>query len=104
MTVKNILSVSAFHSAIVSLDTAMKRFDPDVDNVTDNTFKIKDLLILLNMFNWGTDYTVTKLDGTKINVSYDQMKDATVTKSTENKYIFKHSGVSVEFKAIDVVI
>ena len=46
MTVKNVLSLSAFKSSVVSMDTAMKRFDPDEDGVKDSKFSIKDLLVL----------------------------------------------------------
>lgn len=104
MTVKNILSISVFHSAIVSLETAMKRYDADADGFTDDSFKIKDLLLLLNMFDKDTDYIVTKLDGTKIEVSNAQMSQSIISKSTESTYVISYGDMSFEFKTIDMVI
>ncbi len=104
MSVKNVLSVSVFHSAIVSFDTAMKRYDPDADGKTDGSFNMKDLLILLNMFKLDTQYSVTKTNNSKVNVSYDQMLGAKVTKNDDGKYVLNYGDTSIVFKAIDVVI
>ncbi|HQC55010.1 MAG TPA: molybdopterin-dependent oxidoreductase [Clostridia bacterium] len=104
MSVKNVLSISVFHSAIVSFDVAMKRYDPDVDGKTDGSFNVKDLLILLNMFKPYTEYSVTKIDNTKVDVSYEQILGAKVTKNEDGKYTLNYEGKSIVFKAINVEI
>ncbi len=57
-----------------------------------------------NMFKLDTQYSVTKTNNSKVNVSYDQMLGAKVTKNDDGKYVLNYGDTSIVFKAIDVVI
>lgn len=104
MTVKNVLSMSAFHSSVVCLETAMKRYDADIDGVTDGKFAIKDLLILLNMYDEDNSYNVNKVDGTNVSLTYAQITAAKVSKS-DGKFVLTYdTNKTIEFAKLGIAI
>lgn len=105
MTVKNVLSISVFHSAVVSLDTAMRRYDPDIDGQIDGKFSIKDLLIHLNMFDDDNEYVVTKSNGATVPLTYNQMLAAKVSINDDGKYILNYdTNKTAEFVKVAIAM
>lgn len=106
MTVKNLLSLSVFHSAVVVMDTAMTRWDHNADGVTDGKFNVRDLLTHLNMYDDDNNYVITELDGDKVNLTYAQITAAKVSKNTASDMyeITYGNNVTIEFAKIGIVV
>lgn len=98
MTVKNILALSVYNSGIVSLETAFARYDTDAED----SFYIKDLLILLNMFDTDNSYAVTSLQGNAVTLTATQMISATVTKQGQS-YLLNYGTNSTTMASIAII-
>ena len=105
MTVKRALAILCFRNSIVSLDTAMKRYDPDVNGKTDGVFALKELLVLLNMYGQDKVYQITTKDGSKVELSRDNATKATISKNDASEYVL-HVGKNdyAGFKGINIII
>lgn len=103
MTVKNVLALSAFKSSVVCMETAMKRFDPDEDGVKDSKFSIKDLLVLLNMYDDDNIYTVTKADNGTATLTHAEITAAKVSKNSASNYVLTYNtNIVIEFTGVSV--
>lgn len=98
MTVKNILALSVYNSSVVSLETAFTRYDTDAQNA----FYIKDLLVLLNMFDTDNSYTVTPLQGEAVTLTATQMISATVTKQGQS-YLLNYGASSTTIASVAII-
>lgn len=98
MTVKNILAVSVFHTSIVSFETAFTRFDTDAED----EFLLKNLLVLLNMFDMENNYSITTDGGQEIQLSASQMLTATVTEQ-DQKYFVHYGENAVEIVSLTII-
>lgn len=99
MTVKNILAVSVFNSAVVSLSTAFERFDTN----TDNSIWVKDILILLNMYEEDNEYTITMIDDTTADLTAEEIFTASLQKEGDG-YNFVYGSESATIKRIAIKI
>lgn len=104
MTVKNVLALSVYKTAVVSLTTAMTRFDPDKDNQTDGKFNASDLLRLLNMWDDDNTYAVTPVEGNKVTLSYALMQAAKISKSGDSFILTYGNNQSVTVKSLEIQI
>lgn len=105
MNVKNALAILCFRNSIVSMETAMKRYDPDLDGKTDGYFNLKDLLVLLNMYGQDKKYQITRIDGSKVDLSREDATKATISKNDEDEYILHVGQLDYAgFKGINIVI
>lgn len=106
MTVKNLLSLSVFHSAVVVMDTAMTRWDPNADGDADGKFSVRDLLTHLNMYDDDNAYVITKPNGDTLSLTYAQITAAKVGKNaTSGKYELHYdTNATIEFAKIGIVM
>lgn len=99
MTVKNVLAASVFNSSIVTLETAFKRYDTN----TDGEIWVKDLLLLLNMYDEDDSYVITSIDNTTVEITAEQIFAAKFIRDGD-KYTFNYDSESISFKKIEVKI
>lgn len=99
MTVKNVLSMSVFNASIVSLETAIRRYDTNNDGI----IYTKDILLLLNMYDADDSYVITTIDDTEIELTATQIFTSTITKDAE-AYTLNYGSKSTSFKKIAIKI
>jgi len=101
MTVKNVLSASVFNSSIVTLETAFRRYDTN----TDGEIWVKDLLLLLRMYDEDDSYIITSLDDTTVEITAEQIFAAKFKFIKDgDEYTFNYDSQSISFKKIEVKI
>lgn len=99
MTVKNVFSMSVFNTSIVSLETAFRRFDTN----EDETIYVKDILMLLSMYDDDETYEITSTTGEEIEITAEQIFSATIVKSG-TEYIIHYGEESTDFKQLAIKI
>lgn len=99
MTVKNVFSMSAFNTSIVSIETALRRFDTNLDS----KIYLKDILMTLNMYDDDETYEVTPIVGDTIELSAEQVFTSTIEK-VGIEYILHYGEQSINFKKIAIKI
>ncbi len=99
MTVKNILAVSVFNSAIVSLNTAFERYDTN----SDDSILIKNILIKLNMYNEDDKYIVTATNEETAELTASEIFAASLVKDN-GEYLLNYGNESIAVKKIAVKI
>jgi len=99
MTVKNILALSVFNTSVVSMETAFDRFDSD----NEGEFYVKDILLLLNMYDEDNSYLVTPPTGAAVELTASQIWAATVTKE-DGEYSLSYNGGEVAIASVSIKI
>ena len=99
MTVKNILAVSVFNSAIVSLNTAFERYDTN----SDDSILIKSIRIKLKMYNEDDKDIVTATNEETAELTASEIFAASLVKDN-GEYLLNYGNESIAVKKIAVKI
>lgn len=99
MTVKNILALSVYNTAVVSFETSFDRFDDE----EEGEFYIKDILLLLNMYDEDNSYRVTAPGGQTRVLTAAEIWASTVTKEN-GQYILNYNGGEIAIASVAIVI
>ena len=99
MTVKNILALSVYNTAVVSFETAFDRFDDE----EEGEIFIKNILLLLNMYDEDNTYRVTSPGGQTKVLTAAEIWASTVTKE-DGHYILNYNGGEIAVASVSIVI